>query len=192
MPEETVQAILAACREAGLLQNGVDYGAPGVADVGTTTITINAEGTTFTSQIYALGFEDGGNLTMEQQQARAAINELRGKLSDPATLAGAELAWEPFDFQALAVYSRAVDPTVSTDSTDIQANHLPWPLADLATSGEQVPNSSGLRKVIVTGDDLETLKPLLDEATQITVWKSGDTDYTLWFRPLLPDEAAAL
>jgi hypothetical protein len=190
--EEAIQAILAAAKEAGLFQNGVDYGSPGVADVGTTTFTVNADGTTYTSQIYALGFEDGGNLTMQQQQARAAISDLQGKLGDPSTLTSAELTWEPYDFTALAVYSRPVDPSLTTDQTDIQPNHLPWPLADLATSGEQVPNAQGLRKVVVSGEDLATLKPLLDEATQITLWKSGDTDYNLWFRPLLPDEAASL
>jgi len=190
--EDAVQAILAAAKEAGLFQNGVDYGSPGVADVGTTTFTVNADGTTYTSQIYALGFEDGGNLTMEQQQARAAIDDLRGKVSDPSTLTSAQLTWEPYDFTALAVYSRPVDTTLSTDQTDIQPNHLPWPLADLATSGEKVANSQGLRKVVVSGDDLATLRPLLDKATQITLWKSGDTDYNLWFRPLLPDEAAGL
>jgi hypothetical protein len=192
LTEDGVQAILAAAKDAGLFQNGVDYGQPGVADVGTTTITISADGTTYTSQVYALGFEDGGNLTMQQQQARAAIDDLAGKLSDPATLTGAELQWEPYEFTALAVYSRPVDPVAATSSTDIEPNHLPWPLEDLATAGEEVPNSTGLRKVIVTGEDLETLSPLLGQATEITRWKSGDAEYNLWFRPLLPDEAAAV
>jgi hypothetical protein len=190
--EETIQAILSAAEEAGLLQNEVDYGHPGVADVGTTTITINANGSTYTSAIYALGFDEGGDVTPEQQEARAAVNDFRGQLSDPSVFTGEQLVWEPYDFTALAVYSRPIDTTASTEATDIQPNHLPWPLADLATSGEEVPNSSGLRKTIVAGDDLETLKPLLGQATQITVWRSGDTDYNLWFRPLLPDEAAAL
>ena len=90
------------------------------------------------------------------------------------------------------MFSRAVDTTVSTDSTDIQPNHLPWPLADLATSGEVVDNGQGLRKVVVSGDDLPTIKPLLEQATQITLWESGKAQYNLWLRPLLPDEAAAL
>jgi hypothetical protein len=192
LTEDGIQAILAAAKDAGLFQNGVDYGQPGVTDVGTTTITINADGATYTSQIYALGFEDGGNLTMQQQQARAAINDLAGRLSDPAGLVGTELQWEPYEFTALEVYSRPVDPVAATSSTDIQPNHLPWPLADLATSGEEVPNSAGMRKLIVTGADLETLSPLLDQATDITLWKSGDTQYNLWFRPLLPDEAAGV
>jgi hypothetical protein len=190
--EEVLQAMLAAAKEAKLFQNGFDYGNPGVTDVGTTTITINAENTTYTAQIYALGFEDGGNLTMEQQTARAAISALRGKLSDPSTLAQVEPVWESYDFTALKVFSRPVDTTVSTDPTDIQPNHLPWPLADLATSGKEVANGQGLREVIVSGDDLATIKPLLEQATQITLWKSGAVDYNLYMRPLLPDEAAAL
>jgi hypothetical protein len=190
--EQTIQAILRAAKEAGLFQNGVDYGQPGVTDVGTTTITINAEGTTYKSEIYALGFEDASGLTPQQQQARAAVAGLNNKLIDPSTLTSEELTWEDYDFTALTVYSRPVDPTVSTDSTDIQPNRLPWPLTDLATAGEDVGNSFGLRKVVVSGDELATLKPLLGKATQITLWKSGDMEYNLWFRPLLPEEAAAL
>ena len=127
-------------------------------------------------------------LTTQQQQARAAIDALRGKLNDPSTLIGTQLTWEPYDFTALAVYSRPVDSTTTTGPTDVQPNYLPWPLADLATAGAEVPNAQGLRKVVVSGEDLATLKPLLDKATQITLWRSGNTEYNLWFRPLLPDE----
>ncbi len=189
--EEVLQAMLAAAKEAKLFQNGFDYGTPGVADVGTTTITVNADNTTYTAQIYALGF-DGGNMTMEQQQARAAVDALRGKLSDPSAFGQMEPVWESYDFTALRVFYRAVDTTVGTVSTDIQPNHLPWPLADLATSGTEVPNAPGLRELTVSGDDLVTLKPLLGQATQITLWKSGAVDYNLYLRPLLPDEAAAV
>lgn len=192
VPESVIQAILAAAKEAKLFQNGFDYGTPGVADVGTTTIVINAENTTYTSDIYALGFEDGGNLTMEQQAARAAINELRGKLSDPSAFGVAQPVWEAYEFTALKLFCRAVDTTLTTDPTDIQPNHLPWPLADLATVGKEVENAQGLLQVVVSGDDLATLKPLLGQATQITLWKSGSVEYNLYLRPLLPDEAAAL
>jgi len=190
--EQDIQAILAAAKEAGLFQNGVDYGQPGVADVGTTTITVNADGMAYTSQIYALGFEDASGLTAQQQQARAAVGDFTGKLGDPSAITGNQAAWEPYDFSALAVYSRPVDTTASTDQGGVQPNHLPWPLADLAAAGESLPAPGGLRKLVVTGDDLNLLKPLLDKATQITLWKSGDTEYNLSFRPLLPDEPAAL
>ncbi len=190
--EEVLQAMLAAAKGAKLFQNGFDYGTPGVADVGTTTITVNADNASYTAQIYALGFGDGGNMTMEQQQARAAVDALRGRFSDPSTFGQAEPVWESYDFTALKVFYRAVDTAAGTTQTDIQPNHLPWPLADLATSGEEVANAPGLRDVIVSGEDLVTLKPLLGQATEITLWKSGAANYNLYLRPLLPDEAAAL
>ena len=166
--EDVIQAMLAAAKEAGLFQNGVDYGQPGVADVGTTTITVNAGGATYTSQIYALGFEDGGNMTMQQQQARAAINDLQSKLSDPSTSRPETAGLGVLRFHGSPGVQPELPAAADTTSTDIQPNHLPWPLADLATSGEEVANAQGLRKVVVSGDDLETLKPLLKQATEIT------------------------
>jgi hypothetical protein len=191
--EEVIQAILSAAKEAKLFQNGVDYGQPGVTDVGTTTITIFADGATYKSDIYALGFDStGGGVTMEQQQARAAIDDLRGKLLDPSNFGAPQPAWEPYDFTALRVFSRRAPAATDTSSTDIQPNHLPWPLADLATAGAEALNGQGLRHLVVTGDDLATLKALLPQATQITLWQSGSASYNLWLRPLLPDEAAAI
>jgi hypothetical protein len=44
--------------------------------------------------------------------------------------------------------------------------------------------------VVISGSELATLRPLLDKATAITLWKSGDREYHLFFRPLLPDETS--
>jgi hypothetical protein len=119
---------------------------------------------------------------MEQQQARAAVNDLIGKLAVLSPFAHGEVVWEPYDFSALAVYSQAAGP----DPVDVQAaNRLDWPLGDLSAIGEQLP-TGGFRKVVVSGADLEKLRPLLEQATEITLWRSGGTDYRL--NPLLPDE----
>jgi hypothetical protein len=192
--EDVIQEMLAAAKEAQLFRNGVDYGQPGVTDVGTTTITINAGGTTYKSAVYALGFDSAGGsgLTMQQQQERAAANDFRTKLTDPTNFSAPQPAWETYDFTALKVFSQAIDTTAETASTEVRPNHLPWPLADLATSGTAVENAQGLRQLIVSGDDLATIKPLLQQATEITIWESGAAKYDLWLRPLLPDEAAAL
>jgi hypothetical protein len=192
--EAVIQAILSAAKEAKLFQNGVDYGHPGVADVGSTTVTVNAEGTTYKSEIYALGFGGGGSgsVSAEQQQARAVINDLRNKLSDPTNFSAPPPAWETYDLTALKVFSRQAPAASDTSSTDVKPNNLPWPLADLGTAGTEVANAQGLRQLVVTGDDLATLKALLPQATEITLWQSGNADYNLWLRPLLPDEAAAL
>ncbi len=186
--EEAVQAILSAAREAGLLNNDVDYGQPGITDMPMTSIVVNADKTTYRSDIYALGMESGaGGLTMEQQQARAAINSLAGKLVELTSFESGEIKWAPYQYSALAVFSVAIDPNTTTDSTDVQPNRLEWPLGDLSTLGEAV-QPEGYRKVVVSGEDLVTLGPLLSEATQITVWASGDREYNLYFRPLLPGE----
>ncbi len=188
--EEATQAILSAAKEAGLFDPTVDYGQPGITDVATTTIVINADGTTYRSDIYALGMESGaGGLTLEQQQARAAVNDLVGKLIVLEAFETGELVWKPYPYAALAVYSQPVDPALTTDATDIQPNELEWPLGDLSTIGQPV-QPEGYRQVVVSGEDLATLQPLLPEATMITVWTSGDQKYHLYFRPLLPEETA--
>jgi hypothetical protein len=184
--EETVQAMLSAAQEAGLFSNGVDYGRPGVTDMGTTTITVNTDGKTYETSIYALSADaTGGQLTMEQQQARAAIADLVGKLNGVETFQQG-LQWSAYQFTSLAAFST---PAAAGGATDVQPNKLDWPLADLSTAGEAV-QPEGFRKVVVTGADLEKLRPLFGQATEITVWNSGGKSYNVFFRPLLPDETA--
>lgn len=187
IPEEAVQAVLSAAREAGLFDPTFDYGQPGITDVPTATFVVNAGGASHRSDVYALGMEAGtSGLSLEQQQARAALSDLRGKLIDLTAFVSGEIAWTQYEYSALAVYSQAVDPGTTTDPTDIQPGRLDWPLADLNTLGEEVP--AGFRRVVVSGQDLTTVQPLLEKAAAITLWKSEDRDYHLFFRPLLPDE----
>jgi hypothetical protein len=186
--EEAIQEILSAANEAGLFANGVDYGQPGISDMPTTNIVINAGAKTYQSAIYALGMEPGaGGLTMEQQQARAAINDLVGQLGVLTPYETGEPKWETYAYSALKVFSVAVDPNISPDPSDVQPNELTWPLGDLSTLGDAVM-PDGYRSVVISGDDLAKLQPLLAQATQITLWTSGSRQYNLSFRPLLPDE----
>jgi hypothetical protein len=192
--QEAVVKILQAAKDAGLFVNGVDYGRPGITDVGSTTITVNADGKTYTSDIYALGFEqmpEGGpvdGLTAAQIKARTAVTEFTAKTGDLDTFLGTTLNWSQYVYGSLAVFSQVSDPAAPAyDTTEVQPNQLDWPLADLSTLGEAV-QPEGFRKVVVTGADLTTLQPLLSHATQITLWKSGAHEYYLAFRPLLPDE----
>ncbi|MBN1320355.1 MAG: hypothetical protein JXA87_05865 [Thermoleophilia bacterium] len=186
--EEAVQEILSAAREAGLFQNDVDYGQPGITDMPLTTIVVNAEGSTYTSKIYALGMEEGaGGLSIEQQQARATIDDLAGRLVDLTSFETGELAWAPYEYSALAVFSVAVDPTYTPGPDDVQPNRLEWPLGGPDSLGAPI-KPEGYSKVVVSGPDLGKLQAVLGEATQITVWTIGDREYNLHFRPLLPDE----
>ena len=64
-----------------------------------------------------------------------------------------------------------------------------WPLEDLATAGESAGDGLGIRCQVVTGDDLATVLPLLEDANSATPFRSGGADYTLIVRPLLPGES---
>lgn len=186
--EDAIQEILSAAKEAGLFANGVEYGQPGITDMPTTSIVVNAEGKTYTTNIYALGMEPGaGGLTMQQQQARAAINDLVDKLGVLTDYQAGEIKWEAYAYTALKVFSLAVDPSTNPVPNDPRPNELVWPLGDLSTLGEPVM-PEGYRTVVVSGDDLATLQPLLVQGTQITLWTSGAHQYNLFFRPLLPNE----
>jgi hypothetical protein len=186
--EEAMQAILSAAREAGLFDPTFDYGAPGITDVATTNVVVNADGTTYASGIYALGMDGGaGSLTPEQEQARAAVSAFVGSLLDLSTYEAGEVVLEPYDYAALAVYSQPADSAVATGDGEVEPNRLVWPLGDLSTLGDPVP-PEGFRRFAISGADLDTLEPLLSQATMITLWQSGDGDYHLFFRPLLPEE----
>jgi hypothetical protein len=67
-----------------------------------------------------------------------------------------------------------------------------WPLATAldAFGTPAVPDRglSGLRTGIVSGADAATLAPFLARASVVTPITSGQQAYTLYVRPLLPDE----
>jgi hypothetical protein len=185
--EQEIDRIVDSAQTVGLLADANDYGTLGIADAPTTTFVLVSEGKTYTNEVYALGMEEGtSGITAEQQQKRAALSDFRAQISDLAGLLGRDVSWTDYEFSSLAVYVQAVGESEATDATEVQPNRLDWPLDDLATSGQQF--MSDVRRLVVSGSDLKKLSPLLDEATEITLWSSEDKLYHLYFRPLLPDE----
>ena len=79
----------------------------------------------------------------------------------------------------------AADPTVSQPPA---AWPLSTPLADLGTPAVPDRGIAGLRQAAVFGADAATLAPVLERATTLTAFTSGGAAYTLYVRPLLPDE----
>ena len=121
---------------------------------------------------------------------RAKVTDFTTKTGDLDSFLALGLDWKQYEYTSLAIFSQVVDPAnPAYDTTQVQPNRLDWPLSDLGTLGAAVL-PEGLRRVVVTGADLATLQPLLAEATEITLWKSGAHEYYLYFRPLLPDENA--
>jgi hypothetical protein len=48
--------------------------------------------------------------------------------------------------------------------------------------------SAGTRCAVINGDDAKKLVESLKSANQLTPWESNGALYTIWIRPLLPDE----
>jgi hypothetical protein len=182
--EDGVQTILTAAEEAGLLGPDATYGLGcAAADVGTTTFTVDARGSTHTISATGLSGEtascsDAAELTT-LARFNGGLGELRSWL--PAGSVGKDTQYR---FSELRVYVQAyeADPSLTEPAID-------WPLpTDLGTVGEPVDQVPGTRCVVAGGADLTTLMPDLRRANQLTPWRSGRSRYSLLLRPLLPDQ----
>jgi hypothetical protein len=184
LTEDGVQAILRGADEAGLLGPDASYLDCAVPDVGTTTFTVTATGSTHTVKVTALGTDTPG--CTNDAEARTRLAGFAGKLGDlrswlPDASVGPD---EPYRFSELRVIVQPYsgDPSLPEPPID-------WPLSsDLATFGEPVGSIPDARCGVVKGDDLSTLMPDVRHANQLTPWRSGSEDHSLLFRPLLPDE----
>jgi hypothetical protein len=182
LTEDQVQQVLVRAGAAGLLDAAsVDYGdmgAVGIADVGTTTLTIQADGATFTRSAYALGMDGAGTqLSAAQSAARAALTRFLSALPT-----GGDAVYVP------ASYTVFVGPATGTP----QAGAAPvlWPLAgDLATIG--TPGLADYRCLVVAGADAATLGAALAKANEQTQWlssPSGNATFSLVVRPGIPGD----
>jgi hypothetical protein len=192
LTEDGVQAILAEARDAGLLEGDASYDYPCVADVPTTTFTVNAEGATHTTSAYALGFDAGtgatggcGGMNVDTE-ARAALNDFSTKLGDVRSWlpTGSYSDEEVYPPTELRIYTSGLrrDP-------ELRQQPVVWPIeTPLSAFGAPDANLPDLRCGTVTGDDLAAVLPLAEQANELTPWTSDGERFGLVFRPLLPDE----
>ncbi|HZP89633.1 MAG TPA: hypothetical protein VFC04_01405 [Actinomycetota bacterium] len=183
--EDGIQAILEGAREAGLLGPDARYDAPCISDQATTTFTVVADGRTHVVSAYALGNDSCNG---QDAGARARLATFRARLGDlaswlPRGSIGQQSAYEPTEMR---IY---VQPLVPSAGQTLEQQPIDWPLAQpLATFGTPDPTLPELRCGVVRGDDLTALLPDARRANQLTPWRSGGSEYSLVFRPLLPDE----
>jgi hypothetical protein len=184
LAERRVQAILARARAAGLLARGaIAYGMPGVSDMPTTTLILNAGGRQITRQAYALGTTAGGRpLPAKQAKARRLLAAFIAGL--PHGLAGSH-----YTPRAIAVY---IQP--ASGQAQPGARPVVWPLAsDLATAGKRGSSGLNYRCITVRGAEVATLLSTLRRANELSRWKpraGSASAYSIVARPLLPDERA--
>jgi hypothetical protein len=191
---EGAKSILAAIRTVGLDKPAA--GGPGVpGDAGTDVFTVVVDGTTTTSRFAGggpggPGVGVGGGITNPEQ---GAAIDLLNRLLDPAETWGAPSA--PEDPYTPSGYRIFVGPANPQPDPSAGAVSVAWPLATAldAFGTPAVPDRGivGLRQGVALGADAETLTPILKSATTDTTFTSNGKSYTLYVRPLLPDEAGS-
>jgi hypothetical protein len=187
--ESGIQAILEAARAAGLMGKNAQYGFPCISDAATTTFTLIAAGGKHLVSAYALGI-DPGSCADANTEARSKLAAFHAKLSDltswlPHGSVGKESPFEPSE---LRVY---VQPYSGPADKNLRQQSMDWPLSTpLASFGRSENTFAPMRCGVVRGADLALLLPDAERANELTPWQSGGKEYSLVFRPLLPDEHA--
>lgn len=189
--EAGLQRLLAAAALAGLLGPDAQYDATGVADASTAQFTVVAAGSRHVISAYALGIatpdmEGGPAASAARARLRVfadALGDLRRTLAPEVVGPEAAYAFGSLRILAAPGAPQSGDPAVARPP-------LSWPLrTPLATFGAPATGAAAsFRCGVVSGPDLETLRPLLAQATSITGWASGGSVYTLILQPMLPDD----
>lgn len=187
LSEDGVQAILAAAKDAGLMDGDHTYDYPCITDVPTTVFTTNAGGRRSVVSAYALGDATAGSCPNVDDASRKLLYDFQTKLGDlaswlPEGSIGAEAAYTPSEVRIYVLPYQA-DP-------ELPQQAIEWPLATgLKSFGESTPGGvQDGRCGTVSGADLDALRADLQAANELTPWSSAGTEYRLLLRPLLPDE----
>jgi hypothetical protein len=188
LSEDGVQAILAAARDAGLMDGDATYDYPCIADAATTVFTTNADGRTSVVSAYALGDAMGGSCPDVDDEARQELADFQGKLGDlgswlPQGSVGVE---EPFTYEEMRIYAQPYQ-----GEPELPQEPVAWPLAvGLDAFGEAAEPGAiqDIRCGVVSGTDLDAVLQTAEGTNELTPWTSDGAEHRLILRPLLPDE----
>jgi hypothetical protein len=93
----------------------------------------------------------------------------------------------PYDYDRLRILAAPANAVDMPDPSLVTV--MDWPLDEsLASVGSLIDEVSGKRCSEVSGADLDTLKPAIEQANELTLWRSDGETYSVQFHPLLPDE----
>jgi len=163
-----------------------DLGQPPVADAPSTRFTVDADGGTATTEVYALdqAAETTSGLTADQVAARTKLRDLLAAVSDLSGTLGVKAGSEQ-PYRAVAVAAVAT-PYVAPDAKPDAQPEVVWP--GPALPGTSVGNGLDTGCVTVTGEDTAKVLAAAEKANAATPWTSGGRKWTVIIRPLLPDE----
>jgi hypothetical protein len=185
-----LERLMQLAREKNLLRT-VHYDFPGIADAPDTVLEIELDGTSYRVSAYALAeaaidLPDGG-LDQASFDGRAALREFIDALTG---IPASDFVDEehPYAIDGLRIYAgKAV--IVPNSELPGEQPAVDWPLVDLATAGATVDSGPlDVRCLVVDGEDLEEVLPLLQAANSLQTFRSGDELHGLIIVPLYPGE----
>jgi hypothetical protein len=179
----TVQGLVDKATAAGV-STAADLGQPGVADAPTTRITVATAAGTRTVSAVALteASADDPRLTPAQRAARAKLAAFVQEVSDLSAAKGMPPA-QPYQPAAIAALARPY--AVPQDGLPTQPAAVTWP--GPALPGERL--TMNVNCVTATGAQAQAVLSAAKTARATTPWTSGGEQWTVVFRPLLPDES---
>jgi hypothetical protein len=162
--------------------SGQDLGTPAVADAPTTHFTLRTNTGVATTTVLALGMVDDRSLTPSQRAGRAALRDLVAALSDLRATLGSVPAAVPFEPSGVVA--------VAHNWTDPHDASVPPP-PPVAWPGPALPGTyvgMGLTCVTASGSAGAAVMAAAAHANALTPWMFEGSRWTLFLRPLLPDE----
>jgi hypothetical protein len=169
---------------------GTDLGVPQIVDAPMTRFEVQTDTGLRTTEAAALteGQEGASGLTPAQRDARAKLVHLRDQLTDlPKVLGHAVDEAKPFEpagmMAVVSEFGAGGQPTEPLP----QPAEVAWP--GPALPGEPLAGVPGLTCVTTTGDGMAKLLGAARKAHRATRWVSGGKQWSVAFRPVLPDES---
>ncbi|MGK2928494.1 MAG: hypothetical protein ACSLFO_02850 [Acidimicrobiales bacterium] len=172
--DERMRDVVGAAEDAGLLdETPPDFGETLIADAGTTTITVVVGGETHVTSVYAL--TEGGDTLPGMEPEH---DEARGRVSDFVGLVTSTVAegdeYVPDRYRLLPL------PPEEIPAGGVEPDERDWPFADVTLTEREC--------LAVTDGRADTLRDALQDATEITRWRTEAATVVLVVRPLLPHE----
>ena len=180
-----IQKILAAADQAGLLGPDASFNATDIFDASSTSFTTIVDGKTHSIGAYALGYE-GATMDAAMIEARKRLSGFEDKAGNMPTFLGREVSDAgAYDATSMRIFT---SPTDLSDPASLTHQVVAWPLSvDPGTAGEatKLPQT---RCLVVTGSHLEAFLTVARTANTLTTWTLGAGRYSVFVRPLYPDE----
>jgi hypothetical protein len=183
-------AIIAAIEAAGLDKPQTGGGGV-VADTGMTAFAVTVDGVTTTSRFAGSAGGPGRPVGAGVDPEATAASELLARLLDSTDGWGSpsppSMTYTP---TAIRIFGAPGGPTPDPQvSQSPLAWPLPTPLDQFGTPAAFDRGITGLRSGVVVGPDLPIIVPFLQKANVLTPVSSSGKAWTIWVRPLLPDES---